>query len=64
MNVLSVSKTFFSFCEFFSDEVEIIFWERKTEPSRSFEFKVGDTKIFKKWFSKYFELKDECSERL
>ena len=63
-NVLSVWKGYFSvFCKFLSDEVETVFWESETEPWRSFKFKVGHRKLFRKWFWIYLELKNECSER-
>ena len=63
-NVLSVWKGHFSvFCKFLSDKVETVFWESETEPWRSFKFKVGHRKLFRKWFWIYLELKNECSER-
>ena len=63
-NVLSVWKGHFSvFCKFLSDEVETVFWESETESWRSFKFKVGHRKLFRKWFWNYLELKNECSER-
>ena len=63
-NALSVWKEHFSvFCKFLSDEVETVFWESETEPWRSFKFKVGHRKLFRKWFWSYLELKNERSER-
>ena len=48
-NVLSIWKGHFSvFCKFLSDEVEIIFWESKTDLSRPIKFKVGHRKLFRK----------------
>ena len=38
------------FCKFLSDEVEAIFWESETEPSRSFKFNVGPRSLLRKWF--------------
>ena len=64
-NVLSVCKGRFSgFCIFLSDEVETVFWESKADPSKSFKFKVGHRKLFRKLFWTDFEIKSECSKRL
>ena len=47
MNVLRVWKGHFSFFpKLLGGEVETVFWESKTEPSRPFEFKVGDSRRF------------------
>ena len=59
-----LKKTFFSFCKFLSDEVETVFWESETEPSRSIKFKVGHSKLYRKWLWSYHELKNECFARL
>ena len=65
MNVLRVWKGHFSFFpKLLGGEVETVFWESKTEPSRPFEFKVGDRKVFRKRFWSELDIKNECSERL
>ena len=51
------------FCKFFSD-VETVFWESETEPSRPFKFKVGDGKLYRKWFWSDLEIKNKCSKHL
>ena len=64
-NVLSVWKGHFSvFCNFLSEEAEIIFWESEVKRSKLFKSKFGDRKLLKKWFSSYIELKNKCSEGL
>ena len=40
----------FQFCGFLSDEVETVFWESKENPSRPFTSRVGQRKLFRKWF--------------
>ena len=50
-NVLSVWKRHFSVqFKFLSDEVETVFWESETEPSKSSEFKVDHRKLLRKRF--------------
>ena len=41
---------FFSFCKFFSDEIENTFWERETTHSRLFESNLGHKNFPIKWF--------------
>ena len=63
--VLSVWKGHFSvFCKFFSDEVKTVLWESEEKRSKLFKSKIDHTKLLRKWFSNYLELKNECSERL
>ena len=64
-NVLSVWKGYFSvFCKFFSDKVEIIFWESEAKHSKLFKSTFGNRKLLRKWFWSYLVLKNECCERL
>ena len=64
-NVLNVWKGHFSvFCWFFSDEVEIILWEREAKRSKLFKSKFGHRKLIRKLFWSYLELKNKCSECL
>ena len=64
-NVLSVWKNHISvFGKFLSDEVETIFTESDAKLSKLLELKFGHTKLLRKWFWSYLELKNECPERL
>ena len=64
-NVLGLWKGHLSvFYKFLSDEVEIVFWESKLEPLRPFKFKVGQMKVFIKWFWNDLVIKNECSVHL
>ena len=56
-------RSLFSCLQFLSDEVEIIFWESKAKRSKLFKSKLGDRKLLRKWFYRYFQLNTECSER-
>ena len=56
-----LKRSFFSFCTFFCDEVETIFWESETEHLRQFKSKFGHRKFLKKWFCSYLDLKNEVS---
>ena len=46
-----------------SEEVEIIFLKSKAKRSKLFKSKFGDTKLLRKWFQRYLQLKSKCSER-
>ena len=43
-----------------NDEVEAVFLESETKHSKLLESKVGHSKHFRKWFSSYLEVKNEC----
>ena len=47
------------FCEFLSDEVEIVFWENEAKHSIVFKSKFGHRKLVRKWFWSYLEVKNE-----
>ena len=65
MNILSVWKEHVCvFRNFLIDEVETMFWESETEPSRPSKFKVGRRKLFRIWFWSDLEVKNEWSEHL
>ena len=57
------TKHFRNFCKFYNDKVETIFWESEAKRSKLFKSKFGHTKVFRKMFWSYFELKNECSGR-
>ena len=57
------TKHFPIFCKFYNDKVETIFWESEAKRSKLFKSKFGHTKVFRKMFWSYFELKNECSGR-
>ena len=64
-NVLSLWKEHLSvFCNFLSDEVETIFWKSYAKRSKLFKSKSGPRELLRKWFWRYLELKNECSESL
>ena len=64
-NVVSVWKGHLSvFRKFLSGEVETIFWESEAKRSKSFKSKFGHRKVLRKWFWRYLELKNQCSEHL
>ena len=65
INVLSIWKDQFSiFCKSFCGEVETICWESQKKCPKLFKSKFGYSKLLRKGFWSYFELKSECSERL
>ena len=52
------------FAKFLSDEVETIFSKSKAKRSKLFKEQFGHSKLLRKWFWSYLELKNECSEHL
>ena len=64
-NVLIVWKGHFSvFWKFLNDKVEIIFWENKAKHQKLFKLKFRHRKLLTKWFWRFLEFKNECSECL
>ena len=64
-NVVSVWKGPFSvFSKVLGDEVETIFWKTQAKPSKLFKSKLGHSKVLRKWFWGYLELKHEYCQRL
>ena len=64
-NVLSVWKEHFSiFCNFLSDEMKTASWENKAKCQNLFKLKLDHSKLLRKWFWNYLELKNECSQHL
>ena len=50
-NGLRVCKRHFSvFCEFLSDKVETVFWEKEVKRSKLFKSKFGHRKFLRKMF--------------
>ena len=44
--------------------LKTFFWESEAKRSKLFKSKIDYTKLHRKWFSDYLELKNECSRRL
>ena len=64
-NIVGVWKEHFPvFCKYLSDEVKTIFRESEAKRSKLFKSKFSHRKLLRKWFWSYFELKNECCERL
>ena len=59
-----LKRVFFSFLHILSDNVETVFWEWESEPSKPFKFKIGKRKLFRKCFGSALEIKNECFEHL
>ena len=47
-----------------SNEVETLFWESEAKRSKLLKSKFDHRKLLRKWFRRYLELKNECSELL
>ena len=63
--VLSVFKgSFLVFFNFFSDKVELIFWESEVTHQKLVESKFGHRKLLRKWLSSFLELKNKYYGRL
>ena len=64
-NVLIVWKGYFSvFWKFLNDKVEIILWEDKEKHQKLCKLKFRHRKLLTKWFWRFLEFKNECSECL
>ena len=59
-----LKRVFFSFLQILSDNVETVFWEWESEPSKTFKFKIGKRQLFRKCFGSALEIKNEGFERL
>ena len=55
---------FFSFLQVLIDEEETTYWKSKAMSQKVFKIKFGNRKHLRKWFWRYLELKNECSDRL
>ena len=55
---------FFSFLQVLIDEEETTYWKSKAMSQKIFKIKFGNRKLLRKWFWRYLELKNECSDRL
>lgn len=62
------SKTWYphkiAFCKFLSDEIENTFRESMLKPWKLLTLKSFHGGHFRKWFWRYLEVKNECSDRL
>ena len=64
-NVVSVWEGPFSvFSNVLGDEVETIFWKTQAKRSKLFKSKLGHSKLIRKWFWSYLELKHEYCQPL
>ena len=64
-NVVSVWNGHFScFCKFLIDKVETILWEIEAKRLILFKLELCHTKLLRKWFWSYLELKNKFCERL
>ena len=64
-NALNLWKLhFLVFQKFPSDKVQTASWEGEVKRQKLFQTKCYHTKLLKKWFQSYLELKNECSELL
>ena len=59
-----LKRAFPAFSKFLSDKVETIFWEGEAKRPKLFKSKLGHSKLLKKWFWNYLELKNEYCQRL
>ena len=54
-----LEKAIFSFLNFLNEEVETIIWENEAKHQKVFKLKFGHSKLVKKWFWNFFELKNK-----
>ena len=52
------------FCKPLMDEVESFFCESETKRSKLFKWRLGHSKLLRKWFWDYLQLQSKCFEHL